>query len=61
VERDVPAAELAAAPEAFLVSTTRDVQPIRAVDGLALPAAPGPITRDAARVFAAHAGLSADP
>ena len=42
-ERAVPAAALLAAPEAFLVSTAREVQPIRAVDGVALPAAPGPL------------------
>ncbi len=60
-ERDVPAAELSAAPEAFLVSTTRDVQPIRAVDGVELSAAPGPVTQDAAHAFASHAALSADP
>ena len=57
----MPVAALATAPEAFLVSTTRDVQPIRAVDGVALAAAPGPITRKAAQVFAAHAALSPDP
>jgi len=54
-------AELAAASEAFLVSTTRNVQPIRTVDGAALPAAPGPVTRDAAHTFAARAALSSDP
>jgi branched-chain amino acid aminotransferase len=61
VERDVPVAELAAAPEAFLASTTRDVQPIRAVDGSALPGAPGPVTRQAARAFAGGAARSRDP
>ena len=61
VERDVPVAGLAAASEAFLVSTTRDVQPIRAVDGAALPEAPGPVTRDAAQTFAARVALSCDP
>jgi branched-chain amino acid aminotransferase len=54
-------AELAAASEAFLVSTTRDVQPIRAVDATALPEAPGPVTRDAAQTFAARVALSSDP
>jgi branched-chain amino acid aminotransferase len=38
--------------EAFLTSSTRNVQPIRHVDGLALPAAPGPLTERATRVFA---------
>jgi len=60
-ERDVPAEALAAASEAFLASTTRDVQAIRSVDGLALPAAPGPVTGKAAQVFAACAAQSPDP
>ncbi|HWC35960.1 MAG TPA: aminotransferase class IV [Mycobacteriales bacterium] len=51
-ERPLPVAALAAADEAFLASTTRDVQPIRAVDGRVLPAAPGPLTTRAAEVFA---------
>ena len=41
-----------AADEAFLTSTTREVQAIRAVDGTPLPAAPGPLTEAAARAFA---------
>jgi branched-chain amino acid aminotransferase len=60
-ERDVPAEALATASEAFLASTTRDVQPIRAVDGRKLPEAPGPLTRKAAQVFAARAAQSPDP
>jgi branched-chain amino acid aminotransferase len=60
-ERDVPAEALAAAAEAFLVSTTRDVQPIRSVDGRVLPAAPGPITGKAAQVFETRAAQSPDP
>src|SRR5207302_5770563 len=39
-ERDVELAALARADEAFLTSTTREVQPIAQVDGVALPAAP---------------------
>ena len=42
-ERDVPIDALARADEAFLSSTTREVQPIAHVDGGALPAAPGPV------------------
>jgi branched-chain amino acid aminotransferase len=60
-ERDVPVGELAAASEAFLTSTTRDVQPIRSVDGVELPEAPGPVTRKAAQVFATRAAQSPDP
>jgi branched-chain amino acid aminotransferase len=60
-ERDVPAEALAAASEAFVTSTTRDVQPIRAVGGRELPEAPGPVTRKAAQVFATRAAQSPDP
>ncbi len=51
-ERPLPIAALLTADEAFLASSTRDVQPIRAVDGQPLPAAPGPLTERAAAVFA---------
>jgi branched-chain amino acid aminotransferase len=60
-ERDVPAETLAAAEEAFLTSTTRDVQPIRSVDRRVLPAEPGPVTGKAAQVFATRAAQSPDP
>jgi branched-chain amino acid aminotransferase len=52
VERPLPIYALADSEEAFLASSTRDVQPIRWVDGRALPAAPGPLTRRAMDVFA---------
>ena len=39
--------DLAAADEAFIASTVRVVMPIAAVDDIALPAAPGPVTLDA--------------
>jgi branched-chain amino acid aminotransferase len=60
-EQDLPLAALAEADEAFLTGTTRDVQPIRNVDGGPLAAAPGPITRKAAEVFAMRAAESQDP
>ncbi|HLX51933.1 MAG TPA: aminotransferase class IV [Streptosporangiaceae bacterium] len=60
-ERDVSMATLATADEAFLTSTTRDVQAIKVVDGVQLPDAPGPVTRKAAQVFASRAALSPDP
>jgi branched-chain amino acid aminotransferase len=54
-ERSVALDELkATAREAFLASTTREVQPIAAVDGFELPQAPGELTRVAADAFAAH-------
>jgi branched-chain amino acid aminotransferase len=61
VEEDVPLASFARADEAFLTSTTREVQPIRAVDRRPLPAAPGPLTRAAADAFAALIARDIDP
>jgi branched-chain amino acid aminotransferase len=61
VEEDLPAGTLGAADEAFLTSTTRDVQPIRAVNGVPLPAVPGPLTLRAAEVFAARSAAEPDP
>jgi branched-chain amino acid aminotransferase len=60
-EEDLPLEELAASDEAFLTSTTRDIQPIRAVDGNVFPAAPGPITRKAMEVFAERGAADLDP
>ena len=60
-EEDVTLAQLLDAPEAFLASTTREVQPIRAVDGRALPAAPGPLTAAAAEALAAVVARDIDP
>src|SRR3954462_11743077 len=47
--------------EAFITSTTRDVMPIAHIDGVALPAAPAPLTRTACVVFERRAAESADP
>jgi branched-chain amino acid aminotransferase len=60
VERALPVSALADADEAFLTSTTRDVQPIRAIDGRLLPSAPGPLTTRAIEVFAQRS-LEGDP
>lgn len=51
VEDDLPVEALAGADEAFLTSSTRDVQPIRAVDGHPLPKCPGPLTEGAGAAF----------
>jgi branched-chain amino acid aminotransferase len=51
-----PVADLRAAGEAFLASTTREIQAVAAIDGRELPAAPGPRTRDAQDAFAATLG-----
>jgi branched-chain amino acid aminotransferase len=47
--------------EAFITSTTRDVMPIAHIDTVALPAAPGPLTRNACVVFERRAAETADP
>jgi branched-chain amino acid aminotransferase len=39
--------DIASAEEAFIASTVREVMPIAAVDEIAIPAAPGPVTTDA--------------
>jgi branched-chain amino acid aminotransferase len=48
--------ELRAASEAFLASTTREIQAVSAIDGAELPAAPGPRTQEAQRAFAETLG-----
>ena len=60
-EEDVPLSALAGAGEAFLTGTSRDVQPIRRVNGIELPSCPGPVTRKAAEIFAERAAESPDP
>jgi branched-chain amino acid aminotransferase len=52
---------LALADEAFLTSSTREVQAISHVDGLALPAAPGPTTAALATAFADLVARDPDP
>ncbi|WP_157253091.1 aminotransferase class IV [Nonomuraea typhae] len=60
-EVDVPLQAFYEAEEAFLTSTTRDVQPIALVDETELPVAPGPITAKAMRVFAERSAADLDP
>jgi branched-chain amino acid aminotransferase len=60
-EEELPLEALAEADEAFLSGTTRDVQPIRNVNGNPLPAAPGPVTKKAAEIFALRAAETIDP
>ena len=61
LEADVPMGALAEADEAFLTSSTRDVQPIRSVDGHRLPACPGPLTEGAETAFKALLERDLDP
>lgn len=51
-----PVADLHAAREAFLASTTREIQAVSAIDGAELPSVPGPRTREAQEAFAATLG-----
>jgi branched-chain amino acid aminotransferase len=56
VEGSWQVGDLRGAGEAFLASTTREVQAVAAIDGDELPEAPGPRTRDAQRAFAETLG-----
>ena len=60
-EDALPLSALATADEAFVSSSTREVQPVRAVDGQLLPRSPGPLTRAAAAAFADLVGRDLDP
>jgi len=51
-----PVEDLRAAEEAFLASTTREIQAVAEIDGRELAAAPGPRTREAQEAFAATLG-----
>ena len=61
-ERITTRDDVAAASEAFLGSSAREVHPVHAIDGVALPAAPGPVTSSAAASVRTHieAELSRD-
>lgn len=60
-ETTLAPATLAEADEAFLTSSTREVQAISHVDDLALPAAPGPTTAALAEAFADLVARDPDP
>ncbi len=59
-ERDLPLDALTEADEAFLTSSTRDVQAISAIDGRAV-SAPGPLTAAAATALADLMARDLDP
>jgi branched-chain amino acid aminotransferase len=61
VEAPLPLAALGDADEAFITSSTRDLQPVAVVDGRVLPAAPGPLTVRAMEAFADLRRRTADP
>jgi len=60
-ETTTPVGALHDADEAFLTSTTREVQPIAAVDERALPSVPGPLTSTLATAFTALVARDLDP
>lgn len=60
-EVDVPLDALRTTAEAFLASSTRDVQPIASVDNEQLLSVPGPLTARAAAIFAERAAADLDP
>jgi branched-chain amino acid aminotransferase len=53
-ERQCTLEELYGAQEAFLASSTREVQPVSAIDGRELPGAPGPVTARVVDAVAAY-------
>jgi len=55
-ERPATMEDIAGASEAFLASTTREVQAIAAVEDHELPAAPGDVTRQAAQALRTQIG-----
>jgi branched-chain amino acid aminotransferase len=59
LERDFTAEELYAADEAFISSTTRQIQPVGQIEAKAYAPAPGPITEKLARIFDTYVRQSA--
>lgn len=53
-ERVTTQGDLALASEAFLASSLREVHPVHAIDGAALPQAPGPVSTAAATAVREH-------
>ncbi len=60
-ETDIAIDRLAEVDEAFLTSSTREIQPVDRIDGRTLPRCPGPLTQQAHDVFAAIKARSLDP
>ncbi|HEY1415158.1 MAG TPA: aminotransferase class IV, partial [Caulobacteraceae bacterium] len=48
---DFPPAEARASAEAFVTGTMAGITPVRAIDGAALPACPGPVTRQVRALY----------
>jgi branched-chain amino acid aminotransferase len=60
-EVDLPIERLADVDEAFLTSSTREVQPISTIDGRVLDSCPGPLTTHAVESFASLRARTLDP
>jgi branched-chain amino acid aminotransferase len=60
-EAALGSADLAGSDEAFLTSSTREVQAVAHTDGRALPAAPGPTTQKIAGLFTELIARDPDP
>jgi branched-chain amino acid aminotransferase len=60
-ETDVSIAGLTEADEAFLSSSTREIQPIARIDARDLPSCPGPLTDVATQAFADLVARDLDP
>jgi branched-chain amino acid aminotransferase len=60
-EDNLPLATLARADEVLLTSSTRDVQPLRTLDGRSLPGADGPIAQQAIAAIADLQARDLDP
>jgi len=53
-ERITTLDDLRTVSEAFLASSAREVQPVHAIDDITIPAAPGPLSQDAAQRVSAY-------
>jgi branched-chain amino acid aminotransferase len=60
-EANIPMSELARAEEVLLTSSTRDVQPLRALDGRELPGVSGPVAQRAVAAIEALQARNLDP
>lgn len=60
-ETDLPFDVLDRAEEVFLTSSLRDVQAVVRIDGRTVGSAPGPVTAEAMRTFAARSAADPDP
>jgi branched-chain amino acid aminotransferase len=60
-EDELPLTDLALADEVLLTSSTRDVQPLRSIDGRELPGAAGPMAQRAVAAIGALQAHTVDP